>query len=270
MEMNYFLEEEALTKTVLITGASQGIGYELAKLFAKDGYHLILVARSRGKLWQLANEMKQQYGTDSTILTKDLALPGAPLEILAEVKEKGLDIDILINNAGFGMYGAFAQMEASEIMNMIQVNITALTELTHLSLPGMISRKSGKIMNVASTAAFQPGPLMAVYYATKAYVLSFSEAIGNEVRPYGITVSALCPGPTDTGFEKRAKLEQSKLFQGVNMDAATVARIGYEGLFQAETIVIPGWKNRLLAFSVRFTPRSLITKIVRQLQETRK
>lgn len=264
------LEEEALSKTVLITGASNGIGYELAKLFARDGYHLVLVARNREKLSELADQMKEQHRTNSTVIAKDLAIPGAPREIIAELREKNLSIDILINNAGFGLYGAFADIETSEILSMIQVNITALTELTQLLLPGMKARKSGKILNVASTAAFQPGPLMAVYYATKAYVLSFSEAIGNELQPYGITVSALCPGPTDTGFEKRAKLEQSKLFQGVNMDAGTVARIGYEGLFKAEPVVIPGWKNRLLAFSVRFTPRSFITKIVRQLQETRK
>lgn len=259
-----------MRKTVLITGASNGIGYELAKLFARDGYYLVLVARSREKLLALANEMQQQYGTDSTIISKDLAKSEAPLEIMTELDERNLSIDILINNAGFGMFGPFARMEATEILHMIQVNITALTQLTHLLIPAMIQRKSGKILNVASTAAFQPGPLMAVYYATKAYVLSFSEAIGNELQPYGITVSALCPGPTDTGFEKRARLEQSKLFQGVNMDAATVARVGYEGLFKAESIVIPGWKNRLLAFSVRFTPRSWITKVVRQLQETRK
>ncbi len=259
-----------MNQTVLITGASNGIGYELAKLFARDGYNLVLVARNLEKLLELANEMKGQFGTSSTIISKDLALPDSPLEIVTVLTESNLSIDILINNAGFGMYGTFAHMETNEIINMIQVNITSLTQLTHLLLPGMIHRKSGKILNVASTAAFQPGPLMAVYYATKAYVLSISEALANELQPHGITVTALCPGPTDTGFTTRAKLEQSKLFQGMNMDASIVARIGYEGLFNKHTIIIPGWKNRLLSFSVRITPRSWITKIVRKLQETRK
>ncbi|WP_134700570.1 SDR family oxidoreductase [Ammoniphilus sp. YIM 78166] len=256
-----------MSSFVLITGASNGIGYELAKHFARNGYALVLVARNRKKLEELAQELESMYGTKSHILVKDLSIPGTPLEIAEELQQKALPIEILVNNAGFGLYGLFSETEAKETLDMIQVNISSLTHLTRLLLPEMMSRKSGKILNVASTASFQPGPLMAVYYATKAYVLSFSEALANELEPYGITVTALCPGPTATGFEQRAGFRASKLFKG--MSAEQVAVIGYEGLQQGKTVVIPGLKNWLLASSVRFIPRRVITKIIRRFQETR-
>lgn len=258
------------SKFVLITGASSGIGRELAKLFAKDRHRLILCARREDKLQELADELKRDFGAHCLFIVEDLSNPGAPVEIARRLKLMGITPDILINNAGFGLYGLFSEMDSQEILDMIQVNMASLTHLTKLLLPDMIERGSGKILNVASTAAFQPGPLMAVYYATKAYVLSFSEALANELEPFGITVTALCPGPTDTGFEKRANLEKSKLFQGVNMDAEIVARIGYEALIQGKVTVIPGLKNQLLASTVRFMPRKLVTKVVRRLQETRK
>ncbi|RXT15265.1 SDR family oxidoreductase [Ammoniphilus sp. CFH 90114] len=261
---------ETKGKSVLITGASSGIGYELAKCFAIDGYHLILCARREEKLVELAQHLQDSFQAKSSIIVQDLADPSAPAELLRKLEGDGLKVDILVNNAGFGLYGLFSTLDTQEILDMIQVNISSLTHLTKLLLPGMMERGNGKILNVASTAAFQPGPLMAVYYATKAYVLSFSEALANEVEPHGISVSALCPGPTETGFEKRANLEKSKLFQGVNMDAATVARIGYVGLLQGKTIIIPGLKNQILASSVRLAPRKMLTKVVRRLQETRK
>ncbi|MEW9667790.1 SDR family NAD(P)-dependent oxidoreductase [Ammoniphilus sp. 3BR4] len=257
-------------KIVLVTGASSGIGYELAKLFAKDGNKIILCARSEDKLIGIAKELEKAYNVQPLVLVADLSKPSVPQEIMEQLKDIGMAPDILVNNAGFGLYGLFSYMDTQEILDMIQLNIASLTHLTKLLLPGMIEKRSGKILNVASTAAFQPGPLMAVYYATKAYVLSFSEALANELQPFGITVTALCPGPTDTGFEKRAKLEKSKLFQGVNMDAKTVAQIGYEALLQGKTTVIPGVKNQILASSVRVMPRRLVAKVVRRLQETRK
>lgn len=252
---------------VLITGASNGIGYELAKHFAQNGYALVLVARNKKKLEELAQELQTMYSTKCYVLVKDLSIPGTSLEIAEELKQQAITVDILVNNAGFGLYGLFSETDAQETLDMIQVNISSLTHLTKLLLPGMMERKSGKILNVASTASFQPGPLMAVYYATKAYVLSFSEGLANELAPYGVTVTALCPGPTATGFEQRAGFGASQLFKG--MSAKQVAVIGYEGLQQGKPVVIPGLKNWLLASSVRFIPRRVITKIIRRFQETR-
>ncbi|NGQ93601.1 SDR family oxidoreductase [Brevibacillus sp. SYP-B805] len=252
--------------TALITGASGGIGKELAELFAQDGYHLVLVARSGEILQQLAAELSAQYKIQAEVIVKDLEDPSTAFEIYEEVREKGIHIDFLINNAGFGVYGEFVNTALQAELNMIDLNIKTLTALTKLFLPGMIRSRRGGILNVASTAAFQPGPLMAVYYATKAYVLSFTEALANELKGTGITVTALCPGPTNTGFSDRANLEQSKLFQMGSMNAREVAEIGYNGFMQGKTIVIPGMKNRLLSFSVRFLPRKTVTQIVRRIQ----
>src|SRR5206468_12638550 len=177
-------------------------------------------------------------------------------------------IEVLVNNAGFGLGGEFAETEVTRELEMIQVNIAALTHLTKLFLPAMIRRRSGRILNVASTAAFQPGPLMAVYYATKAYVLSFSEAIADELRDSGVTVTALCPGPTDTGFAVAARLESSRLFNMAKpMSSAAVARVGYEAMKRGKRVVIPGMRNKLLAQSIRVTPRRMVTTFVRKLQE---
>ncbi|BCU80340.1 short-chain dehydrogenase [Polycladomyces abyssicola] len=253
---------------VLITGASGGIGYELAKRFARDGHDLILVARSEDKLRQLAEELSRTHGVKADVVPQDLADPSGPDAVIRSVREQGWNVEILVNNAGFGLYGFFAETDWQKEMDMIQVNITALTHLTKHFLPDMIQRGRGKILNVASTASFQPGPLMAVYYATKAYVLSFSEAIANELKGTGVTVTALCPGPTETGFITRANLEQSKLFR-INkvMDPATVAEIGYRGLMRGDRIVIPGLHNWLLAQSVRFLPRKAVTAVVRKISE---
>ncbi len=252
----------------LITGASTGIGYELAKLFAADGYDLILVARSKQRLESVAQEIKDSYGTGAAVLPADLSDPGAPAMIRATVEKSGRSVDVLVNNAGFGTNGAFADLDLQGELNMIQVNVTALVELTHLFLGDMIARKSGKILNVASTAGFQPGPLMANYYASKAYVLSFSEGLAEEVRSQGVSVTCLCPGATETPFFDRAKMDGVRLREGgmnAIMSPEDVARIGYRAMNRGKTVVISGLMNKLLAFSVRLTPRAVIRKIAKYL-----
>ena len=258
-----------LVETALITGASGGIGYELAKQFASHHFDLVLVARSEGALLDVKVELERLYGVKVKTIAMDLMPPDATNLLWERLGEMSTKVHVLVNNAGYGAYGPFAQREQEALLGMVDLNIRALTQLTRLALPAMIERGSGKILNVASTAAFQPGPLMAVYYATKAYVLSFTEAIASEVRDQGITVSALCPGPTHTGFGKRASFHPSLLFDRFGMDAEAVARVGYEGLMRGQTIVIPGIKNRLMTQSIRWFPRKLVTSIVRKLQEQR-
>ena len=255
-------------KTALITGASGGIGYELAKLFARDRYNLVLVARSEKKLGEIAQDFTATFGISVTILSKDLAIPTAPEEIFTELQQKSITVEVLVNNAGFATYGLFAETDLNTELQMMQVNMVALTHLTKFFLKDMVKQGEGKILNIASMAAFEPGPLMAVYYATKAYVLSFSEAIANELEGSGVTVTVLCPGPTESGFQKRADMEKSKLFSGQQiMDTQSVAEIGYRGLMENKTLVIAGVKNQFLAQLVRFMPRKLVTKLVRKMQE---
>jgi hypothetical protein len=254
--------------TALITGASGGIGYELAKLFARDHYNLVLVARSADKLNQVAAELQSQFGVAVKTVALDLAAVPAPQFLFDQLQREGVTTDILVNNAGFGAFGEFASMPEQEILGQISLNITALTHLTRLFLPPMLARRSGKIMNMASTAAFQPGPLMAVYYATKAYVLSFSEALANEVAGSGVVVSCFCPGATDTNFQKRAGMENSRLFKKIGaMNVEVVARDGYRGLTAGRSVVISGAQNWLVAESVRFAPRKLVTAISRWVAE---
>jgi short-subunit dehydrogenase len=256
------------SKTALITGASGGIGLELAKLFARDGYNLVLVARSADKLRQISGELQSQFGIKVNGIALDLAAAPSPQLLFDRLQSDSIAVDVLVNNAGFGAHGEFATMAEADILGQIALNITALTHLTRLLLPGMLARRSGKIMNVASTAAFQPGPLMAVYYASKAYVLSFSEALANEVAGSGVVVSCFCPGATDTGFQKRAGMEDSRLFKKIGaMKAETVARDGYRGLTAGKTLVISGLHNWLTAESVRFAPRKLTTAISRWVAE---
>ncbi len=247
--------------TALITGASGGIGLELARIFGQEGYALVLVARNRQRLEEIAVELKP---TPVQVLAKDLSLVGAAEGVHREVPR----VDVLVNNAGYGVYGRFIETPLDDELGMLQLNMTALVVLTKLYLPAMAAARNGKILNVASTAAFQPGPLMALYYATKAFVLSFSEAIGSELEGTGVTVTALCPGPTATGFQARSKVEKSRLFQRMKvMDAHAVAEAGYHGLMAGKPVVIPGLMNKLLAQSVRFSPRRLVTKIARKMQE---
>lgn len=253
----------------LITGATGGIGYELAKLFAQNGHNLVLVARDKARLETVAQELASQHGVQVQAIAKDLARANSAPELFDQVRHLSIRVDVLVNNAGVGLYGLFAQEDPAAELEMLQLNVLSLTQLARLFLPEMLSRGAGRILNVASTAAFQPGPLMAAYYASKAYVLSFSEALANELRGTGVTISVLCPGPTATGFQKRADMLASKLFERGVMDASTVAAAGYRGLMRNKTLVIPGWRNKLLAVSVRLPPRSWIPAMVPRLQEKR-
>jgi short-subunit dehydrogenase len=252
----------------LITGASGGIGLELAKEFAAAGHDVVLVARSKDRLVPLASELEAAHGVAAWVIPADLAEPTAPAAIYEQVQRLGITVETLVNNAGFGTNGSFAETDLEAELAMLQVNVTALTHLTKLFLRDMLARGRGRIMNVGSTAGFQPGPYMAVYYATKAYVLSFSEALAAELQGSGVTVSVLCPGPTITGFQARARMDEARLMRTPwVMDAATVARLGYRGLIAGKVIVIPGIANRLLAFSTRLAPRAFVRQVTRRLNE---
>jgi len=254
--------------TALITGASSGLGTELAKLFARDKHNLVLVARSIHKLQELATELTTTFGISVTVLGKDLSSPDQVSEIYNELQIKGISIDFLVNNAGFGDYAFFAECDWKKQEEMIQVNILALTKLTHLFLPQMIARKYGKILNIASTAAFQPGPTMSVYFASKAFVLHFSEAISNELEDAGITVTALCPGAFESGFQAAAVLEESRLVKGKKLpSSAEIAAFGYKHFLKGTKVAIPGLMNNIMANSVRFSPRSWVLKIARYMQD---
>jgi len=253
-------------KTALITGASSGIGFELSKIFALNNYNLVLVANDREKLENAARELRKDNIKLVTI-SKDLSKHSAAGEIYDQLQQDKIVIDVLINNAGYATYGLFVDTDLPTELLQLEVNIVTLTNLTKLFARDMVKRGEGKILNVASTAAFLPGPLMAVYYASKAYVLSFSEALSNELAGTGVTMSVLCPGPTDTGFMKKAHLENSKLFQRKNMDASIVAKIAYQGLMKGKTIIIPNLRDRILIEGIRLVPRSIVSHIVRYLQE---
>jgi short-subunit dehydrogenase len=248
----------------LITGASSGIGRALAGLFARDGWDLVLVARDAGKLSEVARELEARHGVRCTVLPADLADPAAPEAIGRSLEERDVVVEALVNNAGFGLRGAFAETDLRRELEMIQVNVVALTHLTKLMLRGMLARGRGKILNLASTAAFVPGPGMAVYYATKAYVLSFSEALGAEIQDRGVTVTVLAPGPTRTGFGASSGAVESNLFKGPNvMDVEPVARAGYDGLMRGKRVVVPGVFNKTLVQSLRVSPRRMITAIAK-------
>jgi short-subunit dehydrogenase len=254
--------------TALITGASNGIGLELAKIHASKGDDLVLVARNKQKLDELKSELEAAHKIKVYTIGKDLSLPNAAKEVYDETTRQHISINYLINNAGFGDFGMFAETDWNKELQMINLNITALTHFTKLYLQDMVKRRSGKIMNVASTAAFQSGPTMAVYFATKAYVLSFSEAVNNEVSDINITVTALCPGPTESGFQAAAALEDSKLFKGKNIPSSkTVAEFGYRSMMSGKTVAIHGLVNSILANFVRIMPRALVVKVTRKMQE---
>ena len=263
------MNEPTRKLTALVTGASGGIGEELARLFASDGHDLVLVARSEDKLKRLAEELGASHNVEARVLASDLSRPDSPREIFDELQASGVEVDALVNNAGFGSWGLFAETDLRQELEMLQVNVVALTHLTKLFLPSMLARRRGYVCNVASTAAFQPGPLMAVYYASKAYVLSLSEALANECEGTGVRVSALCPGPTETGFVAAAGMSESKLFDRGAMTARDVAVAGYRGLLAGKTIVIPGARNAFVARTVGMMPRRLVTKVVRGIQERR-
>jgi uncharacterized protein len=257
--------------TALITGASNGIGLELAKVHATKGDNLVLVARNKSKLDELKSELERKHKISVYTIGKDLSASNAAQEVYDETKSKNIQIDYLVNNAGFGDYGMFVETDWNKELQMINLNITTLTQFTKLYLQDMVKRGSGKIMNVASTAAFQSGPTMAVYYATKAYVLSFSEAVDNEVRDKGVTITALCPGATESGFQTAAAMEESRLVKGRKLPTSQeVAEYGHKAMMQGKTVAIHGFINWLMANSVRFTPRAWVVKITRFIQDRAK
>lgn len=253
-------------ETVLVTGASSGIGRELARRFAADGADLVLVARRRDALERLAAELCDGHRIAVHVLAADLARPDAPDEIAGRLAETGLTIDVVVNNAGFGLRGPAARLDRQRQLDMVQVNVTALTDLSRRFLPAMLERRRGGVLNVASTAAFQSGPGMAVYYATKAYVLSFTEALAEELSGSGVTVTCLCPGPTATEFAELADMAETPLFRRGTASAVGVARAGHQAFRQGRLIVIPGLKNKAGAASVRFAPRPVIRKLVKAMQ----
>ena len=254
--------------TALITGASGGIGLELARIHASKGDHLVLVARSADKLSALKKDLEAAQKITVHNIAKDLSQPGAAQEVFDETKAAGITVDYLINNAGFGDFGFFHERDWNKQQQMINLNITALTHLTHLYLKEMITRRSGRIMNVASTAAFQPGPTMAVYYATKAYVLHFSEAVNNEVKDKGITVTALCPGATESGFQEAAAMQESRLVKGRKLPTSKeVAQYGYKAMMAGKPVAVHGLLNSIMAGSVRFMPRNWVVAVTRKVQD---
>jgi uncharacterized protein len=259
-----------MNKTALITGATSGIGYELAYIHAKQGGNLVLVARSQDKLLQIKNDLEKNYKINAYIIAKDLSHKDSANDVNNEIIKNNITVDYLINNAGFGDFGFFNVNDWGKLEQMINLNITTLTHLTKLFVKDMIKRGNGKILNVASTAAFQPGPTMAVYYATKAYVLSFSEALSNEVKDKGITVTTLCPGPTKSGFQDAASMNESRLVKGrILATSKEVAEYGYNAMLKGKSVVIPGIINYLMANSVRFFTRSAVLKVARFIQDKR-
>jgi len=279
-----------LTHT-LITGASAGIGLELARLFAADGQPLVLVARRLDRLTALADTLRRDHEVEARVMTADLSAPSASDDLVRKLREENLGIRVLVNNAGIGAYSAFLDHDLDTHQNLIDLNISALTRLTRLLLPAMVSQAASAglkpgVLNVASTAAFQPGPLMAVYFASEAYVLSFSEALHEELRHSGVTVSAFCPGPTRSEFFSAEPMIPAEAYDAdgqlkpsaeaefrrrdaKRMDTATAARVGFAGFRAGRAVVIPGWSNRLTAQAHRFLPRGLMRRIVKRTMTKR-
>lgn len=251
--------------TALVTGASSGIGLELARCFAADRVDLVLVARRRGRLEELAAELRKAHNVKVRVLDKDLSRPAAAEEIYLQLEAEGLDVDYLVNNAGFGDYGRFKDMSQDVLDAMVSVNVLSLTQLTRRYLPHMIGRGSGGVLNVGSTGSFGPCPLMPVYCATKAYVLSLTEAIASECRGTGVKVSCLCPGATKTEFQERAGVGSSPMTRFFTMDAEEVAKSGYNAFMKDKTVHVTGWANKLMIFAIRFTPRSLVAWTSRKI-----
>jgi len=257
-----------MTETVLITGASSGIGLELAKCFAADGCRLILVARNTEALESLAKELRQAHQIEVRVLTADLSRPETPRRIFEELRSANISVDVLVNNAGFGANGAFAEIALPRQLEMLQVNITSLTELTGLFLPGMIQRKSGGILNVGSVAGFMPGPGMTVYFATKAFVLSFTEALAEELLGTGLNVSVLCPGATESNFSNVARGTKSRQIKTPKMTSEAVAILGHRAFRNGKVIAVTGIQNRIFVFLNRILPRALPRKLVKFYNRT--
>lgn len=257
-----------MKKIALITGASSGIGKELARIHAEQGGDLVIVARSAGKLNQLKEELESKTSAKVTVVVKDLTLVNASQEVYEEVKKAGIEVDYLINNAGFGGQGKFHERAWEEDLAMINLNIVALTALTRFFLPDFVKRNSGKILNVSSTASLLPGPLQAVYYATKAYVTSFSNAIDEELHDTNISVTALLPGATETEFAKVSGMDKTDLFNNT-FSAREVAQAGYDGMIEGKLNVMAGltFAQRLMMRSIPFTPKKMLLSQIRKMQE---
>ena len=249
------------TGRALITGGSVGIGAALADVFAAHDHDLILVSRNREKLEQRGRQIQETFGVQVTCLPEDLADPAGAKRLHEAVTERNLDVHYLVNNAGVGLYGKIATTDLDTELKMIQLNVTSVVDLTKRFLPSMIERRSGRILNVASIAAFLPGPWMSVYYATKAFLLSFSQAIDYELKPSGISVTTLCPGPTESEFKVRAGSQRSRLFQAFLMDTPLVARVGYDAMMKGQAVAIPGLLNKVISVAVRFVPRPMIATL---------
>jgi len=259
-----------MSNFALVTGASGGIGLDLARLLAKDKHDLVLVARSEDKLKEAKSSIEKEFGVNVKIIIADLSLPEAATQLYDEIQKEKIHIDILINNAGYGDFGSFASCDWTKQERMINLNVLSLSKITHYFLPAMIKSGHGKIMNLGSIASFLPGPMMSTYYATKAYVLSFSCSLANELKGTGVTITALCPGPVDTGFVAAAALEGSKLFHSFKpMTSPDVAAYGYRRMMKGKLLAIPGTMNKLMVTSIRFSPRKLVASIVRKVQEKR-
>jgi len=255
-------------KTALVTGASAGLGAELSRLFAADGHDVVLVARRRDNLEALAGELEKQHGVHATVLPEDLTDPGAPERIARTLDERGIAVEFLVNNAGFGTSGAFATADVGRELAMVAVNVTTLVHLTRLLLPAMIARKSGRILNLGSTAGFVPGPFMAGYYASKAFVNSFTQALAYELRGTGVTATVSCPGATLTEFAAVAGNDKSRLFQAAAMTAPVVAAHAYRAMMRGRPMAIPGIRNKLAMQSLRFAPRGMLAAVSASLNQT--
>jgi short-subunit dehydrogenase len=259
-----------MRKTALITGASAGIGLELARLFARRRHDVVLVARREERLREIADQIAAESEVTTHVVGCDLAGDGAARRLYDEVRARAIEVEYLVNNAGFGTFGPFHETDVNETMDLVRLNVGALTELTALYLPEMVVRGSGRVLNVASAAAFQPGPLMATYYASKAYVLHLSEALHEELEGKGVTVTALCPGPVRTEFHQVAGMESSGLVLNKRLiSVEEVAQAGYEAMMRGRAMEVPGLATKLLAFGVRFAPRRFVAKFVRRLQADR-
>ncbi|MGE5611174.1 MAG: SDR family NAD(P)-dependent oxidoreductase [Bacillota bacterium] len=257
------------SSTVLITGASSGIGLELARTFARHGHNLVLIVRNGRQLARLATELRARHHITVEVLAQDLSAAGSADELVAQLQQRSISIDILVNNAGIAIQGPFSQSNLDSQLTLLQLNIVALTHLTHRLLPYMLRQRFGRILNIASIAAYFPGPLTATYNASKAYVLSFSEALANELQSTGVTVTALCPGPTRTNFAARAGLSSCKAFRRRTMHPASVARVGYDALMAGKRVVVPGFMNKLRMLPIHLLPRTLLARFSRKYHETR-
>lgn len=255
-----------MKKTTLVTGASSGIGLELARECAANGHDLVIVARREERLEDFAKTVRKEFDVNVNIVVMDLSVDGSRKNLFDQVKSQNIEIDYLINNAGFGDYGPFVDSNLDRQIEMVNLNVMALTELTRLFLPDMVGRRQGAILNVASTAAFQAGPMMSVYFATKAFVLHFSEAVANEVHQTGVRVVALCPGTTESEFADIAQAERSLMFNMRKLPTSKqVARYGYVSMIKGKRVAVHGLLNKILIFSVRLVPRKVVTAIARRM-----